>query len=190
MEQDEAVAIRDIRTLNFHDRGRLYRFWIQCVIDQNLEHIDEKRDEFNAAAERLREVTLLVDMEIMRSSAVVGMTTTCAARYLPALRDIEPKIVIVEEAAEVLEAHIITTLSKGCEHLMWIGDHKQLRPNPTGYNPSQLTVLTTYNGQLLALQKLMPKSEFEGVRVTVVDNYQGEENDIVILSLVRSSTEN
>ncbi|WAR28359.1 ZNFX1-like protein [Mya arenaria] len=294
MAQNEVAVIRNIRTLNFLDRWRIYRYWIQCAIDQNLERIDEKRDEFNAAAERLREATLLVDMEIMRSSAVVGMTTTCAAKYLPALRDIKPKIVIVEEAAEVLEAHIITTLSKGCEHLILIGDHKQLRPNPTvyklavkynldvslfermikngvqydclelqhrmrsdiadivrhiypqlrdhadvhqygdvkgvaknmqfinhghleafgneiksysnayeaefatklckhlllqGYSSSQITVLTTYTGQLLALQKQMPKAVFEGVRVKVVDNYQGEENDIVILSLVRSSTE-
>ena len=31
----------------------------------------------------------------------------------------------------------------------------------------------------------MPKkSIFEGVRVTVVDNFQGEENDIILLSLV------
>ena len=34
----------------------------------------------------------------------------------------------------------------------------------------------------------MPKkSIFEGVRVTVVDNFQGEENDIILLSLVRSN---
>lgn len=29
-----------------------------------------------------------------------------------------------------------------------------------------------------------------GVRVTVVDNFQGEENDIILLSLVRSNEEN
>lgn len=30
----------------------------------------------------------------------------------------------------------------------------------------------------------------KGVRVTVVDNFQGEENDIILLSLVRSNKEN
>ena len=35
--------------------------------------------------------------------------------------------------SQVLEAHIITTLSRGCEHLILIGDHKQLRPSPTVY---------------------------------------------------------
>ena len=29
-----------------------------------------------------------------------------------------------------------------------------------------------------------------GVRVTAVDNYQGEENDIILLSLVRSNEDN
>ncbi|KAH3815145.1 hypothetical protein DPMN_143666 [Dreissena polymorpha] len=64
---------------------------------------------------------------------VIGMTTTCAARYLSTLRDIKPPIVIVEEAAEVLEAHIITPLSDGCKHIILIGDHKHLRPNPSVY---------------------------------------------------------
>ena len=56
-----------------------------------------------------------------------------------------------------------------------------------GYEPSQITVLTMYSGQLFCLRNKMPKTEFEGVRVTVVDNFQGEENDIILLSLVRSN---
>ena len=56
-----------------------------------------------------------------------------------------------------------------------------------GYKPSQITVLTMYSGQLFCLKNKMPKTEFDGVRVTVVDNFQGEENDIILLSLVRSN---
>ena len=40
---------------------------------------------------------------------------------------------MVEEAAEVLESHIVTSLSPGCQHLILIGDHQQLRPNPNVY---------------------------------------------------------
>ena len=36
----------------------------------------------------------------------------------------------------------------------------------------------------------MPRREFEGVRVSSVDNYQGEENDVILLSLVRSNEDN
>ena len=53
-----------------------------------------------------------------------------------------------------------------------------------GYSPSQITVLTPYSGQLLQLKKFVPNEE--GLRVCVVDNFQGEENEIILLSLVRS----
>jgi superfamily I DNA and/or RNA helicase len=56
------------------------------------------------------------------------MTTTGSARYHNVLKDIGPRIVIVEEAAEVLESHIIISLSKHAEHLILIGDHHQLKP--------------------------------------------------------------
>lgn len=35
---------------------------------------------------------------------------------------------VIEEAAQVLEAHVVTALSKNTDHLILIGDHKQLRP--------------------------------------------------------------
>lgn len=57
-----------------------------------------------------------------------------AARYHRVLQEIKPAITIVEEAAEVLEAHIVTSLTLGCQHLILIGDHQQLRPNPTVYD--------------------------------------------------------
>ena len=58
-----------------------------------------------------------------------------------------------------------------------------------GFIPTQITILTTYTGQLLYLRSLMPKHTFNGVTIQTVDNYQGEENDIVLLSLVRSNEE-
>ena len=49
------------------------------------------------------------------------------------MQRLRPRITIVEEAAEVLESHIVTSLTPGCQHLILIGDHQQLRPNPTVY---------------------------------------------------------
>ena len=292
MTDDEADRTHDLLRMAIVDKWRLYRLWTKRYCDYYLTQIDEKQDEYEAAAIRYKEALLQEDKEIMKCSTVIGMTTTGAARYQAILQEIKPRIIVVEEAAEVLEAHIITVLSRGCEQVILIGDHKQLRPNPTvyklatdynldvslfermvkngfkcdclelqhrmrpeiaqlmlhiydnyknhedvekydsikgvstnicfinhnqpethdndlrshsnyfeaeyavalcrylmqqGYQPEQITVLTTYSGQLFQLRNLMPKTEFEGVKVTVVDNYQGEENDIVILSLVRSN---
>lgn len=55
------------------------------------------------------------------------MTTTGAAKYRSVLQKVQPTVVIVEEAAEVLEAHTITTLSQACKHLILIGDHQQVK---------------------------------------------------------------
>lgn len=58
------------------------------------------------------------------------------------------------------------------------------------YRPDQITILTTYLGQMFALKKVLgTMANCKGVRVTCVDNFQGEENDIILLSLVRSNHE-
>ena len=43
------------------------------------------------------------------------------------------QMVIVEEAGEVFEAHILASLAPTTEHLILIGDHEQLRPKPQLY---------------------------------------------------------
>lgn len=61
------------------------------------------------------------------------MTTTGAARLQTTLQVLKCQIVIIEEAAEVLESHIIVSLTPNCQHVILIGDHKQLRPNTADY---------------------------------------------------------
>lgn len=34
----------------------------------------------------------------------------------------------------MFETHTVTSLTPGCQHLILIGDHQQLRPNPTVYD--------------------------------------------------------
>jgi superfamily I DNA and/or RNA helicase len=87
--------------------------------------------------------------------------------------------VSVTDGHSKVNEHEAMILVELCRHLL-----KQ------GYNPNQITIRTTYSGQLFGFKKKMPRSEFTGgVRVSTVDNYQGEENDILLLSLVRSNKE-
>ncbi|RXM95922.1 NFX1-type zinc finger-containing protein 1 [Acipenser ruthenus] len=107
----------------------------QCQIDDYgfIAKILEYENEYQRTVNRITELRNQEDQTILKMAYVIGMTTTCAARYRKVLQDIQPKIVVVEEAAEVLEAHIVTTLTSGCEHLILIGDHQQLRPSATVY---------------------------------------------------------
>lgn len=74
---------------------------------------------------------------------VIGMTTTGAAKYRKLLQEVRPCLVIVEEAAEVLEAHTITTLSPACQHLILIGDHHQVRTTPKNMVMIPLTLVAS-----------------------------------------------
>lgn len=58
-----------------------------------------------------------------------------------------------------------------------------------GYEPHEITILAAYLGQWLAIDE--EKKNYQhilgGVRVAVLDNYQGEECTIILLSLVRNN---
>jgi hypothetical protein len=295
MSREEWIHVGNVWSLPVLDRWRLYNYWVSCFCEEKALQIRHVNAEFSRLTSRLEEIYAEDDFAALRQALVVGMTTTGAAKYRRLLQRIRPRIVIVEEAAEVMESHIVTTLSPHCQHLIMIGDHQQLRPSTTvyklaknyhldislfermvkndlrcdrlsiqhrmrpeivklivphiyeslenhesvlcyenirgikgnvffithsememsvedtksrsnmhearfltalcrylmqqGYQGSQITVLTTYTGQMFLLRRTMPKSLFGDVRISPVDNYQGEENDIILLSLVRSNAE-
>ena len=56
-----------------------------------------------------------------------------------------PRVVMVEEAAEILEAHVLSSLSPRTKQLVMIGDHKQLRPKVECY---ELSVQVGVGGSL------------------------------------------
>ena len=285
--------IDDIFNLKKSDRVRLFEYWKGQYIEKLCNKLRANFEGYTTVCKEYTEAKQQEDFYILDTVDLIGMTTTGAAKYQHIIQKIKPKIVIVEEAAEVLESYIVSCLTAATQQLILIGDHKQLRPNPNeyylardynldislferliragiphatlqtqhrmrpeiaglvcpsiyptldnhesvlkyerikgvatslhffnhkhpetssgdtksysnveeaklvvglcdyflkqDYSPSQITVLTTYTGQLLMLKSLMPRKVYEGVRVTVVDNFQGEENDIIILSLVRSN---
>lgn len=291
MLEREVEKIVNVYALHLQERYKLYMYWHSKYRAHLMQELEEGCKVFNEKCEDANRARKNADRYPLDAADVIGMTTTGAAKYQHVLHLVKPKIVIVEEAAEVLESHIVSALNAGTQHLILIGDHKQLRPNPNeydlivkykldislferlvkndfphvtlqiqhrmrpeiadlvrghiydvlhdhdsvenypkvkgvgsnlffiqhneaekandlshsneheaaylaalckfllqqGYSASQITVLVTYSGQLRLVKKCMPKSDFEGIRVSTVDNFQGEENDIILLSLVRSN---
>lgn len=283
------------RVTNPMRRWQIYRYWVDQLRSVFLEPaIDRIENEYAQADNVYREWKLVEDQNVMSTCLVVGMTTSCAASRQTILKNLKPSVVIVEEAAEVLEAHVVVSLTGDVEHLIMIGDHQQLRPNPAvydlaknyhldvslferlhrngikcvalttqhrmrpeiarlispsiypdlrnhpsvekfprvkgvmknlfflnhnhaeeqlseakswqnsyeakfissmvkylmqqGYDASKITVLSTYKGQQFYFSALRKNEQhLSDVRMTVVDNYQGEECDIILLSLVRSN---
>lgn len=292
MDKKEADSVKCPWKLSNCDRWRIYKYWINELMKREEGSVKENVDIYESCCNSLEAISKHQETKVMKRADIIAMTTTCAAKYRTVLDNIKPKVVIIEEAAEVLEAHVITSLNSETEHVILIGDHKQLKPNPSvfklakeyqlevslfermvnnglecqtldiqhrmrpeisklirnmyptlkdsaivknfpkikgvhknvtfithkeleeeneylnsksniheakfmvafckyllqqGYKPSQITMLTGYTGQLIALKNVMPRDEFDGVRIKAIDNFQGEESDIILLSLVRSN---
>lgn len=80
------------------------------------------------AQEKLNCIRMIFQHYLIAKKNVVAMTTTCAARMNFIFRFLKTRIVIFEEAAEILEAHILPCLTPYTEHVIMIGDHMQLKP--------------------------------------------------------------
>ncbi|XP_075977496.1 NFX1-type zinc finger-containing protein 1-like [Anticarsia gemmatalis] len=298
-QEYEVKQVKDVYSLKPEQRWWLYYKAVDDMKKELMNKMNDLLEQHNTTNQELNEVATSIDGDVMSTVRVVGVTTTTAARRHDLMRKLLSPIVIVEEAAEVLEAHIVSSLTHHCKHLILIGDHKQLRPTaahyqlakhynleislfermirngvhartlttqrrmrpevvqlivPTiydkldsyssvysypdvrgmrnnlyfcthdsfedsegmedswshrnsveakwcvalanylrqmKYNTDEITILSTYTGQVSLIKELSKKySLLRDVKITAVDNYQGEENRIVILSLVRSNRDN
>ena len=287
--------VEDVWALPLHERQRLYRVWVWRRFRTSQHALADLCQRFARVQKQLEAFTQSIQLDILGRASVIGMTTTATAKYQGLIHALKPEVVIVEEAAEVLESHLVTALTSATKHMVLIGDHQQLRPGTAvhalakdkhlevslferlvlngvphvtlqrqrrmrpevsrlitplypalrdhpvvmgsgrphvqgmaadvfffshtfredtsgsssskrntreavmvaklagyllsqGHSPESITVLAAYVGQLMLLKRLLQEAGAGAVRATTVDNYQGEEADIILLSLVRSNS--
>ena len=298
IQPDLILQNNDLWSLTLQERSGLYDYLLEKKKQECNQILTGISTDYSNILKELQHKQRQVDVYVLKQAAIVGMTTTGAARNSELLAELHPRILFVEEAAEVLEAHILACLSQHVEHLILIGDHQQLRPSNAvyelskkynleislferlitrgvdhvtlstqhrmrpeisalikpiypeledypdvhtyprvkgvlhniffidhnqnedhllqdstsrtnkhealfvahftkyllkqGYDGKDITILTFYMGQKFKILDCLRKvgSHGQGVRCTTVDRYQGEENTIIIFSVVRSNHEN
>ncbi|KAL3990928.1 AAA domain family protein [Acanthocheilonema viteae] len=126
---EEASSIKNLQTLHRHRRWALYMHWISKLKVFVTKKLDILICKYQTLMEDVNKEYDHLDEIILRKALIIGATTTCAAKIKPFLDRLGCPIVIVEEAAEVLEAHVLTSITDKCQHAILIGDHQQLRPN-------------------------------------------------------------
>eukprot|EP00729_Bicosta_minor_P011520 gene11520-30653_t len=119
--------------LNFAMREHTFRAWLTEIKQAEAEKCASKMKEHQKLTKMKNEIRNLDDRRVLEQARVIGCTTHGAATRKEMLQVAGAKILIVEEAAEVLEAHVLTSIGRSIEHLIMIGDHKQLRPKADCY---------------------------------------------------------
>ncbi|KAJ5817143.1 hypothetical protein N7447_009376 [Penicillium robsamsonii] len=147
------AAKENIYSLSIPERQILAMDWFKkwqesktASLFEVINRATRHRDDINAVHEEINRRALI-------QADVVGITTTSLARHIKTLRRIGTKVIICEEAAEVMEAHVISALMPGVEHFIQIGDHRQLRPQIQNHSLS----LETSTGKAWQLDR----SQFE-----------------------------
>lgn len=91
---------------------------------------------YNECVAENKQIDDASQLRVLKSAQIVGFTTSGCAKYQTLLKSLQPHVVICEEAGEVLESHVLASLTSGSEQLILIGDHLQLRPKVTEYSLS------------------------------------------------------
>ncbi|KAI9752215.1 MAG: hypothetical protein M4579_005718 [Chaenotheca gracillima] len=138
IEQVLASARRDVFAVTLRDRQRLVEFWTKENFKEAADNLYEFVQEINNQHQQLTQIHDDVDRRVLQTADVIGVTTTGLARRIATLQRVRCKVVICEEAGEVLEPHMISALLPSVEHLIQIGDHQQLRPQINNFKQLSL----------------------------------------------------
>jgi AAA domain len=66
----------------------------------------------------------------LKQKRIIGCTTTGTAKYSEDLAAVGLDMLLVEEAGEILESHILTALGANTKHMILIGDRKYVLDLP------------------------------------------------------------
>jgi AAA domain len=131
--------------LPLNERADLIEVWRQNILEPINNELSYFIEIFNLDAKEDQSLCRESELAILNNARIIGATTAGAAAYRDLLASKAAGVVLVEEAGEVLESHVLTSLAGGnvtgsTKHLILIGDHKQLPPKVENYE------LTTTSG--------------------------------------------
>ncbi|KAJ8076334.1 hypothetical protein PM082_000755 [Marasmius tenuissimus] len=116
------------------ERKIILQQWIAAMDAEILTEFTSRASKYNNSVKQLSYLFSKKDNNVIANKRIIGCTTTAAAKYNRQIQEACPAVLLVEEAGEILESHIITAMNPKTDQLVLIGDHKQLRPKVNNYN--------------------------------------------------------
>jgi len=113
---------------NFFSKKNLW-----MLSDKYQEKFTDLLEDYKYYMQDVEKQKIEKNLKILMSKKIVGVTVSGCARFAHYLEKLQAPITIIEEAAEVLETHTISVLTKHTQHLIMIGDHQQLKPQVECY---------------------------------------------------------
>ncbi|KAF1915145.1 hypothetical protein BDU57DRAFT_576497 [Ampelomyces quisqualis] len=151
-------AVVNVWSLSYEERCRLINHWVEEIHKEKVDELFETVDGAASTQKNLDNVHNEASRRLLQGADVIGMTTSGLAGRISLLKHVACKVLICEEAGEILEPHMISALLPTIEHCIQIGDHEQLRPSVSNFDDLSLE---SARGKLHQLDK----SQFERLSV-------------------------
>lgn len=120
---------KDLTEIDYAKRGCIYNYLMRMMKKKLLTQLREVAKDYHNAFQLRRVGLWEEDVNLLRKQRIIGMTTTGLSKYRPLIAALQPRVILVEEAAETMEAPVTVACLPTVEHLILVGDHQQLRPH-------------------------------------------------------------
>ncbi|CAN9158938.1 unnamed protein product [Alternaria alternata] len=151
-------ATGNVFSLSVHERSALIAHWVSEAQNNKVSELFEIVNDATKTQRELSNIHEELNRRLLEDSDVIGVTTSGLAKRISLLQQVKCKVIICEEAGEVMESHMISALLPDVEHLIQIGDHEQLRPSVSNFRDLSLE---SDRGKLHALDR----SQFERLSI-------------------------
>lgn len=110
-------------------RGQIYRYWEKRLNKSILAKLKEQLRDYKSLMDEFRAVKWHNNVKLIRHLGIkaIGCTTTGLSKYRGLLAALQPRILLIEEAAETLEGTVMGGMFESLQQLILVGDHQQLQ---------------------------------------------------------------
>lgn len=117
-------ADTNVNSLSYPEKYALMKKWIDEVCFDIIASFSAMVDKATETQQRLSNIHDESNRRILQGADVIGVTTSGLAKHISLLKHVGCRVIICEEAGEVMEPHMISAMLPTIEHCIQIGDHE------------------------------------------------------------------
>jgi len=123
---ENVVNAFKIWSMPYKERRDKLKTWEDALFKEQVSHVHDGGGAYNSCLTSIERMYAKRNEAILSEKRIIACTTTGAAKHGERIRAAAPTVVLVEEAGEILESHVLTALGPKTDQLILIGDHKSV----------------------------------------------------------------
>lgn len=160
MQQETDRGLPELRkaalnSMNPKERQLVDNDWVNNIQWLKYKSIIDAQKSLDKAEATLKTAHHEIDLRVLLKADIIGITTSGIAKYRELLCRVAPRVLVCEEAGEVLEARMLPSFLPSIEHAILIGDYHQFRASVSNINLSSAKEGGSYSLDVSLFERLV-----------------------------------